>query len=388
MNIPETYEIMDMKVNKTQDLITSAFSMPARCQKILTAAIAKLNPFEPVPPTGATAYLTVSDIKKVLGIKSNTIYLQMDEISKKIGDKNTFYFNDSKSGITGFAVLVDSCVYKEGEGLVINFGKAATPVLFEIQKNERGFTTYAIANIVGMKSSYSIRFYELFKAHAFKINKDNPYVELTYNINQLKILLGVYDMNTSDAAKAKRMMEEGEEDYDKIAAAIKGELPYQKFSNFKAKVLDKSQEELEKFSDMRFDYEIIRRSRKPIAIKFKAYKNLPTEEMISINKERLESALKANPTALEREDAILEYIMDTVREERLRISEARLIAEYAGYDISIIDRAYALAKQSNTKIEHMGRWLIACIKKNWPGMGTSASDKMNDNEINLDDYMR
>jgi hypothetical protein len=37
---------------------------------------------------------------------------------------------------------------------------------------------------------------------------------------------------------------------------------------------------------MRFDYEIIRRSRKPIAIKFKAYKNLPTEEMISINKER------------------------------------------------------------------------------------------------------
>lgn len=384
----EKYEIMDMEVSKTKNLITSAFSMPARSQKILTAGIAKLNPFEPVPPTGATVYLTVGEIKKVLGIKSNTIYAQMRDLSKSIGDHNMFYFNDPTRGITGFSVLVDSCVYKEGEGLVINFGKAATPYLFEIQKNEQGFTTYAIANIVEMKSSYSIRFYELFKSHAFKINKNNPYVELTYGLNELKILLGVYNMNSTEAAKAKRMMEEGEEDYDKIADAIKGELPYQKFSNFKMKVLDKSQEELEKYSDMRFEYDMIKRGRKVVAIRFRTYKNLPTEEIISANKSRLESALKNNLTAIEREDAILEYIMDTIREERIKLSEARMIAEYAGYDISIFDRAYAMSRQSNTKIHNIAGWIIACIKENWPGMGTTTADKMKDNEINLSEYLR
>lgn len=130
------------------------------------------------------------------------------------------------------------------------------PYLFELQSR---YLSYGLKNILCMKSQFSIRLYEMFRAYLGlqsaccdsrsrmeKINNPVPY-EWVIDINELK----------------RKLMVDNIKSYQRDNSV------------FKRKVLDPAQIEINEFSDISLDFELLKRGRSFYAVKFTIiYKNM------------------------------------------------------------------------------------------------------------------
>lgn len=179
-----------------------------------------------------------------LNLMNRTIRIQRDT---EEGQKD-FYTNI----IAGFEHLT-----KEGLYIDISFHPKMKPFLLQLKSR---FTTYDIRNIMKLPSSYSIRIYELLKQYE-KIAKR------TIEIQELKEIVGVV-----------------EEIREKRKTIKKDRYPL--YGNFRQKVLLQAQKDLEKYTDISFTFEPIKRGRKITKVIFYISKNTPSRnETIEIKNE-------------------------------------------------------------------------------------------------------
>lgn len=351
-------KLSEMTTFKSNTLITSKYSMNTRSLKILTAGLSKIDPFGPPPPNGASVNISPQELRDLLNTKSHSLYEQMKNVRDNIGSNNSIFYEDDINQKTGFFVLVESCEFDSENGMTINFGKTATPFLYEIQKSSSGFTKLKVSTILGLTSSHSIRLYEMFKKLMFRLNRNMPYIEVEYGVNELRFILGLINLNSPEAKKCKELMTRGETDYNKIAAAYKGELPYKRFDNFKRRIIDVAQKELERETEIRFEYDTIRKGRFIDSIRFRLYRNIPDNDEFKENLKKLEQL------EIIEEDDIIEFIINMIQEKKVKISEARQIAIAGEYDVHYISKAYQLFKQQKN-IKNVCGWIVACLNENY-----------------------
>ena len=141
------------------------------------------------------------------------------------------------------------------------FDKAMKPFLLQLQKN---FTKLSLEKILNFDSSYTIRLYEIVEQRAalLKKYKNEKLVSFEMDLQELKeILVGEY--NTK---KGK----------------IEIKKSYERYNNFKMKILDVAYEELKSKGDYYFEYEPIKTGRSVTSIKF----------TIMTNKEKIKDDFK------------------------------------------------------------------------------------------------
>ena len=152
---------------------------------------------------------------------------------------------------------LDRVTADKGNGKIkIRIDDRLAPYLFELQSR---YLSYGLKNILCMKSQFSIRLYEMFRAYLGlqsaccdsrsrmeKINNPVPY-EWTIDIDELKRRLMVDDIKS-----------------------------YQRDNSvFKRKVLDPACAEINQFSDISFDFEMLKKGRSFYAVRFTViYKNM------------------------------------------------------------------------------------------------------------------
>ena len=351
-------KLQRMTVFKSNTLITSKYSMNARSLKLITACLNKINPFEKPPVNGTSITLTTKEIKDLLNTSSHSLYEQMKNVRDNIGSNNTIFYEDDTNNKTGFFVLVESCEFDVENGITINFGKTATPFLYEIQKSGVGFTKLKVSTILNLTSAHAIRFYELFKKCMFRMSREKKYIEVEYGLNELKIVLGLIDLNSKEATKCRKLMNDGETDYDKIMDVYEGTVPYKRIDNFKDRVIETAQRELKEMTEIRFEYEPIKKGRAINAFKFKIYRNIPENKHYRNNLEILDSMEELV------EDEVIDYIIDIIEEKRVKVSEAKQIAKAGEYNIVFISKAYELFKQQR-KVSNVCGWLVSCLNDNY-----------------------
>lgn len=351
-------EIRDLTTYKSNTLITSKYSMNARSMKILTAGLTKIDPFGVPPKNGTSVNLTPQELRELLNTKSHSLYEQMKDVKDNIGSNNTIFYEDDKNQRTGFFVLVESCDFDTEKGITINFGKTATPFLYELQKSSAGFTKLKVSTILGLTSSYSIRLYELFKKIMFRMSNNMPYLEVEYGLNELKFILGLIDLNSKEAKKCREMMRDGETDYDKIIEVFEGDIPYKRIDNFRRKVLDIAMRELEAQTEIRFEYDTVRKGRWVNAIRFRIYRNIPDNDEFKESLKKLEQL-----ETIEEED-VIDFIISMIEEKKVKIAEARQIAIAGEYNINYISKAYQLFKQQKN-VSNICGWMVACLNNNY-----------------------
>lgn len=118
--------------------------------------------------------------------------------------------------------------YNFGEGTIaFSFPYDLKPHLLKLKEN---FTPLELKYILKLNSSYSIRFYELMRSLSFRHN-------VLIDLKDLKSMLG-----------------------------IKGQ--YKEYSNFKLRILNSAKDEINKKTDITFEYEEIKKARKVVAIRF------------------------------------------------------------------------------------------------------------------------
>ena len=133
----------------------------------------------------------------------------------------------------------------------IKLDEDLAPYLFDLKQQ---FTKYQLYNVLGMKSAFSVRIYELMKSYSFRHT-------ITFEIDELKKLLMVEDVKS-----------------------------YNRFPDFRRFVLEKAQSEINELTDINMSFEPIKTGRKVTSIKFiieEKFKNSRKRIRTSNEKRRL-----------------------------------------------------------------------------------------------------
>lgn len=124
----------------------------------------------------------------------------------------------------------------------IELDRDLVPYMYELKEK---FTQYQLFNILAMKSAFSVRIYELLKSYAYLKNK-------VFDINELKRLLMVDNIKS-----------------------------YENFKDFRRKVLEVAEREINELTDINISYETIKKGKKVIKINFLIETKSPLDRVIA-----------------------------------------------------------------------------------------------------------
>ena len=195
-------------VSKANKLITSKYDLSLQEQRIILSLVSLVDSKD--QRQFYEYEMTVKEFCEMLEIK-NTNHTYLSKVTKSLMEKVVEIEDDKKIIQVHW---LSSCVYYKGEGKVkLELHRELMPYLLQLKEQ---FTTYYLANILQMKSKYSIRLYEIIKSEQFKRN--------------FKI----------DVDKLRKMMNCQN---------------YKRYSNFNQKVIIPAIDEINKKSDIIVQYE-------------------------------------------------------------------------------------------------------------------------------------
>ena len=287
--------------------------------------------------------IRLDELKKYLGISPNTrwgsFYKELDGIADKL-DKKPIRIPNAEGGyirarfLSGYEILPQTGI------VTFEISSLLKPHLLELKKN---YTSYLLTHIPKLRSSYSIRLYEL-------LHQYRKFGRRYFELNDLQRKVGS---------------------------------SYPKYSNFKIKVLKKAQKGLKTHTDLHFVFHEKKEGRKIVGIEFIIFGNKPERE----NPNQLSFLENELPKEEEQEKpALPETIITTMNQ--LGIS-AQNIAKYLamGFDIitekerrdAVIKRCerlenYYLEKLELTKqsanSDNAAGYFIKALKEDWTNSKT------------------
>ncbi len=246
-------------VVKANDLITkSRFSLSTQQQKIVLYLISKIDPFD---TDFKVLEFSVKEFCNACGIdaQSGKHYEALKAHIKAISDKSIWVkLPNAKETLLRW---IEKPYIDERNGTIqIKLDDDMKPFLLQLKKN---FTQYELVFTLYFKSKYSIRLYEYVKAvHG---NALKP-LELVLSLDELRERMG--------AEK------------------------YTEFFDFHRRVLKSSVAEINRFSDKRLTYEVVKNGKKVGAIRF-TIENKSTDEILTIYRAVEEKELHGQQTLFE-----------------------------------------------------------------------------------------
>jgi plasmid replication initiation protein len=215
------------RVIKGNPLIEAKFELTPIQTKLFLFLLAKLdttkNSFEPM-------IVVVKDFQKFIGSKGDSLYHHLKkEVEKMIG-KRVYYKDD---GVELNSSLISGYMYLENEGaFLVEFPSLLKPFLLQLKEN---FTVIDIRNILGLDSSYAMRFYEICK-------EKERFKTFEYTVEHLKEMFSI-------------------------------ENKYKNYFDFKVKVIVQARNELKENSELYFDFDEIKQGKKVVSLRFTVIKN-------------------------------------------------------------------------------------------------------------------
>lgn len=216
-----------MQVAKANDLIrNSKNTFTLQQQKMVLHVVSKIKPNDTV-------------LKYEFNIKEFCELLNMEANGKNYKDikknlraiRNAGFWLDLEIEEVTTAFFDKVRIAKQSGMIGIEIDRDLYPFLLELKENGN-FTTYHFINIKGLKSSYSVELYEFFKSYEYSHKTIQN--KLTISVERIKSKLGV--------------------------SQNKG---YERFVDFRRKLLDKAIKEINKETDINVEYET-KRSGRPI----------------------------------------------------------------------------------------------------------------------------
>ena len=220
-------------VVQSNDLIEALYSpaLTARAHKVARLIFSLISPED----RDLKLYtITIEALKQYLGYKPDVMWGRFNDDLRDIADrlnKEPIVIKSTDNILTAYLIAGFVIDYKKGL-VTFEIPLLLKPFLLELKKN---FTIYPLLYIPKLKSSYSIRLYELLYQYKTIGNR-------TFELDDLQRKVG------SD---------------------------YELYGDFKRKVLSIAQRDLEEHTDIRFDYTEVKVVRKVHAIKFKIISNKP-----------------------------------------------------------------------------------------------------------------
>lgn len=228
-------------VVKSNDLIEASYKLTLGEQRVILNLASQIKKDD----VEFKIYrIKINELRQLLEIKNNSYYKDIKNITKELMKKVfSIHRNENVLQIS----WLSSAEYISGEGVVeLCFDPKLKPFLLQLKER---FTSYSLEYVNGLKSSYSIRIYELLK----------QYQRIGHRVMSI------------DEIRAKIGIEENE---------------YKLYHQIKQRVILTAYKELKEKCDIYFEFEEIKDVRKVSSIKFIIYPNLKnaTKKMKEENK--------------------------------------------------------------------------------------------------------
>jgi len=213
-------------VVKSNDLILSRYNLSLSEQRLILKVVSMINKDD---EDFKDYYVKVSDYVNLIESKSKSCYSQIKKFTEELLKKPLFIPQED-----GFLACnwFSSIKYIENKGeLICCFDPKLKPYLLKLKSC---FTAYRLENVLKLKNKYSIRLYEILKRYE--------------NMRENKVTL---------------------DNFKKYLSIPNTYL----YGDIKKQILKPAQKEFEEHTDIMFDFEEIKESRKVVALSFKIYKN-------------------------------------------------------------------------------------------------------------------
>ena len=223
MSINQDLQIKENNiVSKSNTLIEANSRLNLVEQKMLLCLASNI---EPNDRDFKTYTFPIKQFHDLLGLNGSTKYTELSKITKELLSKVI----EIRAGEELIQVSwLSSAIYNRNKGTIdMRFDPLLKPFLLELSSK---FTSYRLANVVKLKSTYAIRIYELLKQY-------EDLRERTISLENLRYYLDAMDV-------------------------------YPNYTNFKQRILKPSQKELNQKTDISFEFEEIKLGRKVQKIRF------------------------------------------------------------------------------------------------------------------------
>lgn len=211
----------DNLIVKSNQLIEARYDLNLNEQKIILYAISQINRDN---KSFNSIELNITEFTDLLDTKGKR-YEEIRNIVRDLRKKEIIINTEDKEYITGW---LSSITFSKNTGKIkIRFDDDLIPYLLQLKNR---FTRYQLRNILYLKSKYSIRMYELLKQYE-SIGKRN------FSLKELKKILFIDDQ-------------------------------YIRIYDFERFVLIPAKDEINKYTDIKIDYEKQKRGRKIVGIEF------------------------------------------------------------------------------------------------------------------------
>ncbi|MBU4642586.1 replication initiation protein [Bacillus toyonensis] len=345
-------------VSKSNTLIEANSRLNLVEQKMLLCLASNI---EPSDRDFKTYTFPIKQFHDLLGLNGSTKYTELSKITKELVSKVI----EIRIGEELIQVSwLSSAIYNKNKGTIdLRFDPLLKPFLLELSSK---FTSYRLANVVKLKSTYAIRIYELLKQY-------EHIKERTISLENLRYYLDAIDV-------------------------------YPNYANFKQRVLKPSQKELNQKTDISFEFEEIKLGRKVQKIRFtiRSQKRKDTdlahfekkldefqqpntfEQKIKRFEERCKG--KVYPTVLEKWKKHEELVLEIIDDIRFRVD----IDSPMGYvEFMLNSRLKELSETAMLKQDIQGSFSLemdniidAVIAKYSKSTGTVATFLVKDTAIN------
>ena len=230
----EIYEKRNYIVSKANEIIQkSRYELSLSEQRTIAYICSKIKPITNSAnniPWQLEYTFDIQEYRKVCGLDNNgRIYEEIKVLLKELSNK-TMWIKLADGTETTVKWIVKVWANKRSGKVKVRLDEDLAPYLFELQER---FTAYGLINILAMKSQYSIRLYEIFKSYAFR-------KKILFDLNDLKKYLAVNEVKS-----------------------------YERFPDFRRKVLDIALKEINEYTDIVVEYDTITKGRKVIKINFR-----------------------------------------------------------------------------------------------------------------------
>ena len=219
----------NLEVRKSEAIVKARYKLSPLAIKFITTIIANLKRSDNI---NEEYILKVKDFRELTGQKTKRIYELIDEaLNDLLKNPLTIPIGDEKNSILK-ANWVSGAIYNEGEVKFMIYPKLR-PFLLDVKEK---YLKYKLENILSLKSGYVIRFYEILK----------DWLELQARYGN----------------KAEKVIS-----LDEFREILEIPRSYM-FGDIKRQILNKAKKELEKHTDIIFEYEEIKTGRKVTYLKF------------------------------------------------------------------------------------------------------------------------
>ena len=271
----------------------------------------------------------IADVMELFDIKNKSSYKDIPrQLRELMGNILTFKIGKTTTLVPFLAMAQ----HDEGSGIIKVQFHPVLKLMYLCLNKENPFTIYELSNALKLRSTYSLRFYELLK----------QYQKIGSRVLSVEKIKCIFELKPTE---------------------------YTRYNDFKRKVILRAQKEINEKTDISFEFEEIKTARKVTSIKF----------IIKFNKTKILDEVSATLEEVPVKNENKYKIVNTIITENITYLQAKQIFDAAKGNIEVIKEKYKLAENTSEEIKNIVSWMISAIERDYKApISKKRVDKFND----------